>query len=169
MNDTSLWLALLGCSAWLVLSGILLRLTGLEAAIVLLASVFALSASDAFLSRAWRGWPGRRTLAGHVLAAGLAMLLGLVFAMSRGQLTPIEEVPCLLLPVIAIAVVGGLIPAVIEAVAVSLLLRFLVTAHPGKPVMAGASSAALLGVLVGLAVAVSLLAGYAARGMRMPR
>jgi hypothetical protein len=162
---SSWWLALLGCSAWLVLSGILLRLTGPEAAIVLLASVFALSASDALLSWARRGWPGRRKLAGHALAAGLAMLLGLVFAMSRGHPSPAAEVPCLLLPVIAVAVVGGLIPAVIQAVAGTLLLWFLVTAQPG----AGVSSAELLGVLVGLAAAVSLLAEYAAQRMQMPQ
>lgn len=112
-----------------------------------------------------RGFPARRTLAGHALAAALALLIALVLARLRGQLSPAAEVLCLLLAVIAVALAGGLIPAVIEAVAGSLLLRFLVTA-PGKPALAGASGVTVLGILVGAAVVVSLLTEDATRHIR---
>ena len=160
------WLALLSNSAWLVLSGIVLWLTGATAAVVLLASVFLLGTAEEFLGRARRGWPAPRNLTGHALAAELALLLGLVLARWGGQLSPAADMLGLLLAVIAVALVGGLIPAVAEAVAGSLLLHFLVTPQPGKPAMAGASGAAMLGLLVGLAVVVGLLAEYATRSIR---
>jgi two-component system sensor histidine kinase KdpD len=117
-----------------------------------------LGAAEEFLGRARRGWPAPCKLTGHALAAELALLLGLVLARWGGQLSPAADMLGLLLAVIAVALVGGLIPAVAEAVAGSLLLHFLVTPQPGKPAMAGASGAAVLGLLVGLAVVVSLLA-----------
>jgi hypothetical protein len=125
-----------------------------------------LGAAEEFLGRARRGWPAPCKLTGHALAAELALLLGLVLARWGGQLSPAADMLGLLLAVIAVALVGGLIPAVAEAVAVSLLLHFLVTPQPGRPAMAGASGAAVLGVLVGLAVVVSLLAEYATRSIR---
>jgi K+-sensing histidine kinase KdpD len=169
MNDARVQkavLAVLSGLAWLVMSGIVLRLTGAAAAILLLAAVFLLSAADEVLGRARRGFPARRKLTGHALAAELALFLTLVLASLRGHLSPAAEVLCLLLPVIAVAVGGGLIPAVIEAVAGSLLFRFLVMSQPGKPVMAGAIGVAILGVLVGLAVVVSLLAEGVTRHIR---
>ena len=160
------WLALLSILAWLVVSGIVLRLTSAAAATLLLAAVFLLGASEEFLGRARRGFPARRRLTGHALAAELALVLVLVLARVRGQLSPAAEVLCLLLPVIAVAVVGGLIPAVIEAVAGSLLIRFLVTPQPGRLAMAGAVGVAILGVLVGLAVVVGLLTEDVTRHIR---
>jgi len=95
--------------------------------------------------------------------AALALLLTVVLAVLHGRLSPAADALAFLLAVIAVALVGGLIPAVIEAVAGSLLLRSLVTLQPGKCAIAGVSDAAVLGVLVGLAVVVGLLAEGAAR------
>jgi K+-sensing histidine kinase KdpD len=159
----SWWLLLVSSFAWLVVSGIVVRLTSATAAIMLLAAVFLLSASDELLGRARSGFPARRRLIGHALAAELALLLALVLAGWRSQPSPTTEVLGLLVAVIAVALAGGLIPAVIEAVAGSLLLCFLVTPQLGKPAMAGPDGAAVLGVLVGLAVVVSWLAEDAAR------
>ena len=159
-------LALLSGLAWLILSGIVLRLTGPTAATVLLAAVFLLGASDQVLERARCSFPPGRKLDGHALAAALALLLTLVLAVLRGRLGPAAEAFAFLLAVIAVALAGGLIPAVIEAAAGSLLLRSLVTLQPGKSAIAGVSDAAVLGVLVGLAVVVGLLAECAARRTR---
>jgi Domain of unknown function (DUF4118) len=166
----SWWLVPLSSVAWLVLSGILLRVISATAAIVLLAAVFLLSVSDEFLDRARYGFPPRRRLAGHGLAAAMALLLALLLARLHGQLSPSAGVLFLVLGVIAAALAGGLIPAVIEAVAGSLLLRLLVTTQSGKPAIAGASDASILGVLVVLAVVVGVLAeGAAPPSRQIPR
>jgi two-component system sensor histidine kinase KdpD len=159
----SWWLALLSGLAWLVLSGIVLRLATGQAAIVLMAAVFLLSASGQFLDRARYGFPPDRKLAGHAVAAALALLLTLVLVGLRDRLSPAAAVLAFLLAVIAVALAGGLIPAVIEAVAGSLLLHVLVTPQPGKSAIAAVSDAAVLGVLVVLAVVVGLLAEEVAR------
>jgi two-component system, OmpR family, sensor histidine kinase KdpD len=159
-------LVLLSSSAWLILSGIVLRLTGPTAAMVLLAAVFLLGASDQVLERARCSFPPWRKLYGHALASALALLLTVVLAVLRGRLSPAADALAFLLAVIAVALAGGLIPAVIEAAAGSLLLRSLVTLQTGKSAIAGVSDAAVLGVLVGLAVVVGLLAEGAARRTR---
>jgi K+-sensing histidine kinase KdpD len=162
----SWWLALLTGLAWLILSGIVRRLAGPTAAMVLLAAIVLLVASDQVLERARCSFPPRRKLHGHALAAALALLLAVILAVLCGRLSPAADAVAFLLAVIAVALAGGLIPAVIEAVAGSLLIRSLVTLQPGKPAIAGVSDAAVLGVLVGLAVVVGLLAESAARRAR---
>jgi two-component system sensor histidine kinase KdpD len=137
--------------------------------VVLLASVFMLCTAEELLGRAGRCWPAPRNLTGHALAAELALLLGLVLARWGGQLSPAADMLCLLLAVIAVALVGGLIPAVAEAVAGSLLLHFLVTPQSGKPALAGGSGAAMLGLLVSLAVVVGLLAEHTTRYIRQAK
>src|SRR5271157_1926349 len=124
---------------------------------VLLAAVFLLSASDQFLDRARCGFPLERKLAGHAAAAALALPLTLVVADLRDRLSPAADVLAFLLAVIAVALAGGLIPAVIEAVAGALLLHALVAPQPGRSAIAGVSDAAVLGVLVALAVVVGVL------------
>jgi len=159
----SWWLAPLSGLAWLILSGIMLRLTTAQAPIVLMAAVFLLSASGHFLDRARYGFPLDRKLAGHAVAAAVALLLTLVLAGLHDRLSPAADVLAFLLAVIAVALVGGLIPAIIEAVAGTLLLHALLTLQPGKSAIAGVSDAAVLGVLIALAVVVSLLAEEVAR------
>ena len=81
-------LVLLSGLAWLILSGIVLRLTGPAAAVVLLAAVFLLGASDQVLERARCSLPPWRKLDGHALAAALALFLTLVLAVLHGRLSP---------------------------------------------------------------------------------
>jgi len=159
----SWWLGLLSSLAWLILSGIVVRLTTATAGMVLLAAVFLLSASDQFLDRARCGFPLERKLAGHAAAAALALPLTLVLADLRDRLSPAADVLAFLLAVIAVALAGGLIPAVIEAVAGALLLHALVAPQPGRSAIAGVSDAAVLGVLVALAVVVGVLTEEAVR------
>jgi signal transduction histidine kinase len=164
----SWWLAMFIISvAWLILSGIVLRFTNPTNATVFLVAIILLSASDEFLDLAWGGFPPRRKLTGHALAVLLAVLLALVFARlpdlpGRGDLL------ALLLAVVAVALVGGLIPALIEAVAGSLLCFFLGTAQPGTSAAAPLSGVVMLGVLLGVAVTAGLLAEHATRRARRP-
>jgi two-component system, OmpR family, sensor histidine kinase KdpD len=66
----------------------------------------------------------RRQLAGYVLAAVLLPLLTLALANLRGDLHLTSDVLVFLGAVIAVAMVGGFIPALLAAVAGSLLLNF---------------------------------------------
>jgi K+-sensing histidine kinase KdpD len=173
------WLGLLSGLVWLVPAAILWRFTSVTAAVVLLSAVIALSASDKVVTQAWRGLPPSRKLAGHSVAATVALLLTLVltrpdrrlspvtaFARLGAQLSPAAVTLTLLLAVIVVALAGGAIPALTEAVAGSLLLRMLAAPRPGQPAIAGLSNAAVLGVLVAVAVLIGLLAEDAARRSR---
>lgn len=59
----------------------------------------------------------RRGLSGYALAAGLAPLLTLVLALLHAQLTLTTDVLAFLVAVIALALLGGLGPALLEVVA----------------------------------------------------
>jgi two-component system, OmpR family, sensor histidine kinase KdpD len=63
-----------------------------------------------------------------------------------------------LLAIVAVALVGGLVPAVTEAVAGSLLLGLFIAPRPGQPASSGVRDAAVLGVLAGLAVVTGFVA-----------
>jgi hypothetical protein len=114
-------LVLLSSLAWLILSGIVLRLTGPAAAMVLLAAVFLLGASDQVLEHA------RCSLSAVAQARRARPRRGTGAAphprsrRPRGRLSPAADALAFLLAVVAVALAGGLIPAVIEAVAGSLL------------------------------------------------
>jgi two-component system sensor histidine kinase KdpD len=110
-----------------------------------------------------RSLPLRRRLAGYALAAALAPLLTLLLASLRGQLNLTTDVLAFLVAVIAVALAGGLVPAVLEAIAGSLLLNFYFTPPMHKFTIAEANNAAALGVFVVVAVVVSLLVDNAAR------
>ena len=109
------------------------------------------------------GLPLRRRLAGYALAAVLAPLLTLLLASLRGQLNLTTDVLAFLVAVIAVALVGGLIPAVLEAIAASLLLNFYFTPPIHKFTIAQANNVLALGVFVAVALVVSLLVDDAAR------
>src|ERR1700688_3772071 len=64
------------------------------------------------------GLPLGRRLAGYFLTVVLAPLLTIVLATLRGQLTLSTDALALLVAVIAVALAGGLVPAVLEVVAV---------------------------------------------------
>jgi two-component system sensor histidine kinase KdpD len=113
-----------------------------------------------------RSLPLRRRLAGYALAAVLAPLLTVLLAILRGQLSLTTDVLAFLVAVMAVAVVGGFVPAVLEAIAGSLLLTFYFTPPVHKFTIAQANNAAALGVFVAAAVVVSFLADDAARHSR---
>ena len=81
-----------------------------------------------------RGLPGQRgglslprKVAGYALALLLAPLLTLVLANLRQQLNLTSDMLVFLIGVVAVALVGGLVPAVIAAVAGSLFLNYYFT------------------------------------------
>jgi len=161
----SCWLVFLSILVWLVLSAIILRLTIATAAMGFLAAVFLLGASEQFLALAGSGLPLRRKLAGHALAAAFALFLTLLLATWRDR-SPTVGVLAFMLAVIVVALVGGFVPAVLEAVAGSLLLHVFAVAQPGKLAIGGVGNAAVLGVYVVVAVAVSFGVEDAARRTR---
>ena len=150
---------------WLILSAIVLRMTVAMAAVVFLGAVFLLAASEQFLALAGSGLPLQRKLAGHALAAVLALFLTLLLATWRDQ-SLTADVLTFVLAVIVVALVGGFVPAVLEAVEGSLLLHFFAVAQPAKFIIGGVGNAAVLCVFVAVAVAVSFGVEDAARRTR---
>lgn len=110
------WLVFLSTLLWLILSAIILWATMAPAAVVFLGTVILLGASAQFLALAGSGLPLRRKLAGHALAAAFALFLTLLLATWRGR-SPTAGVLAIVLAVIVVALVGGFVPAVLEAVA----------------------------------------------------
>jgi two-component system, OmpR family, sensor histidine kinase KdpD len=72
----------------------------------------------------------------------------------------------IVLAVIVVALVGGFVPALLEAVAGSLLVHFFAEAPPDKLIIGGVGDAAILGVFIAVAVAVSFGVEDAARRSR---
>jgi two-component system sensor histidine kinase KdpD len=105
----------------------------------------------------------RRRLAGYALAAVLAPLLTRSLVVLRGQLNLITDVLAFLIAIIAVALLGGLVPAVLEAIAGSLLLNFYFTPPVHTFTIADADHAAAVGVFIVVAVVVSLLVDSAVR------
>jgi len=105
----------------------------------------------------------RRRLAGVLLAAVLLPLLTVVLATARSHLNLADFVLVYLVAVVAITVIGGFWPAVLAAVAASLLLNwyFTVPIHPFTIAQPRELLALLLFVTV--AVAVSSVVHLAAR------
>src|SRR5262249_32739604 len=109
------------------------------------------------------GLPLRRRLAGYALAAVVAPLLTLILAQFRSELNLTSDVLAFLAAVIGVAVVGGFIPAVLEAVAASLLLNFYFTPPIHQFTISEANNAAALAVFVLVGLLVSWLVDDAAR------
>ena len=155
--------------AWLIISVVVLRFALASVAIVgvLVGVTVMLGASGQFLIAAIKAsLPLGRRLAGYVLAAAVAPLLTLLLASLRGQLDLTTDVLAFLVAVMAVALAGGLIPGMLEAVGGSLLISFYFI-PPGHTVaMARANNAAVLGVFVAVALAVSLVARDAGRRTR---
>jgi two-component system sensor histidine kinase KdpD len=115
------------------------------------------------LPREHGGLPLRRRLAGYALAAVLAPLVTLLLASLRDQLNLTTDVLAFLVAVIAVAVVGGFVPAVLEAIVGSLLLNFYFTPPLHKFTIAEANNVLALVVFVAVALVVSFLVDDAAR------
>jgi two-component system sensor histidine kinase KdpD len=115
------------------------------------------------LPRARGGINARRRLAGYVLAAVLAPLLTVVLTTMRGGLNLTSDVLLFLVAVIAVALMGGFMPALLEAIAGSLLLNYYFTPPIHKWTIAQANNALALGVFVAVGLVVSFVVDIAAR------
>jgi two-component system sensor histidine kinase KdpD len=115
------------------------------------------------LPRSRGGLPLRRRLLGYVLAVALPPLLTVVLAALRSQLNLSSDIIVFLAAVVAVAVAGGLIPAVIAAVAGSVLLNYYFTPPLHTFTIAEANNALALGIFVAVALVVSSLVDSAAR------
>jgi len=118
------------------------------------------------LPRAGGGLTLRRQAAGYVLAALLAPVLTVALASDRSGLNLISDVLVYLVAVIVVALVGGFVPAVLLAVASSLLLNYYFTPPIHLWTIAEANNALALGVFVVVALLVSSVVDRAARRTR---
>jgi len=107
--------------------------------------------------------PLRRKIAGYALALVLAPLLTLLLANLRHHLNLTSDMLIFLIGVIAVALVGGLVPAVIAAVVGSLFLNYYFTPPYYTFNINEPNNAFALGVFVIVAVVVSSVVTDAAR------
>ncbi len=108
----------------------------------------------------------RRRLIGYALAVALCPLVTLMLASLRGELNLTSDVLAFLVAVIAVALVGGFVPAILVAVAGSLLLNYYFTPPVHKFTIAEANNALALLVFVAVAIIVSTVVDRAARRTR---
>ena len=155
------WLVLLSSLAWLVLAAIVRRAGATIEAAMLLGVAALLGGSDQFLALARCGLPPQRKVAGHALAVALALFLTLLLVGLRGRFSVTADVLAFLLAVIVVALAGGFVPAVLEAVAGSLLLHWFAAGSPFAD--GGTAAAAHLAALVAAAVVVGLWVENSAR------
>jgi two-component system sensor histidine kinase KdpD len=105
----------------------------------------------------------RRQLAGFLLAAALAPLLTLALTTNRSGINLTSDVLLFLVAVIAVALVGGFLPAVLVAIAGSLLLNYYFVAPVHQFTIAEANNWLALGVFVAVGLAVSWVVDTSAR------
>lgn len=103
----------------------------------------------------------RRRLAGYALAAVLAPVLAVVLAILRGQLSPTTSVLAVLIAVVVVALLGGLVPAALEAIAGS-LLNFYFTPPMHTSAIAEIEKAAAVAIFIAAAVVVVVVVGLLA-------
>ncbi|HEU5392372.1 MAG TPA: DUF4118 domain-containing protein [Streptosporangiaceae bacterium] len=105
----------------------------------------------------------RRKVAGYVLAAALLPVLTVLLAIVRNDLNLTSDVLMYLTAVVLVALVGGFAPAVLAAIAGSLLLNYYFTPPIHQWTIAEANNALAIGVFVAVAVLVSSVVDIAAR------
>ncbi len=115
------------------------------------------------LPRARGGLTRERQIAGYVLAAALSPLLTLILANVRGHLNLTTDMLVFLAGVVAVALVGGFIPAVLAAVVGSLLLNYYFTPPIHQWTIAQANNALALLIFIAVGLAVSSVVDTAAR------
>ncbi len=115
------------------------------------------------LPRGRGGLPLRRRLLGYALAVVLPPVLTAMLAALRSQVNLSSDIIIFLAAVVAVAVAGGLIPAVLAAVAGSVLLNYYFTPPIHTFTIAEANNALALGIFVAVALVVSSLVDGAAR------
>jgi two-component system, OmpR family, sensor histidine kinase KdpD len=104
-----------------------------------------------------------RKLAGYALAVALVPLLTLALANLRGSLNLTSDVLVFLAGVVAVALVGGFIPALLAAVASSLLLNYYFTPPLYRFTIAERNNALALAIFAAVGLAVSSVVDTAAR------
>ena len=105
----------------------------------------------------------RRRLAGYLLAAVFAPVATVVLTATRGDVNLTSDVLTFLVGVILVALVGGFIPALLAAVAGSLLLNWFFTPPIHQFTIADANNAWAIGAFIIVAVLVSSVVDIAAR------
>jgi len=105
----------------------------------------------------------RRQIAGYVLAAALSALLTLVLANLHSSLNLTSEGLLFLVAVVVVALVGGFVPAVLAAIASSLLLNYYFIPPVHRLTIAQANNALALVVFVVVGLLVSWVVDIAAR------
>ncbi len=105
----------------------------------------------------------QRQLAGWILALVLAPLTTLALASSRSGINLTSDVLAFLVAVIMVALVGGFLPALAEAIAASLLLNYYFVLPLHQFTIAEANNALALAVFVAVGLAVSWVVDTTAR------
>jgi two-component system, OmpR family, sensor histidine kinase KdpD len=105
----------------------------------------------------------RRQIAGYVLAVALAPLVTVALTSMRSGLNLTSEVLIYLAAVMAVAVTGGFVPALLEAIAASLLLNYYFAPPIHQWTIAEANNVLALGVFVAVGLVVSWIVDIAAR------
>ncbi len=105
----------------------------------------------------------RRQIAGYALAVALAPLMTVILANMRSSLNLTSDVLAFLVAVIAVALTGGFVPALLEAIVASLLLNYYFTPPIHQWTIAEANNALALGVFVAVGLVVSWVVDIAAR------
>jgi len=108
----------------------------------------------------------RRKVAGYVLAAALLPVLTVILASLRGDLNLTSDVLAYLIAVVVVALVGGFAPAVLAAIAGSLLLNYYFTPPIHQWTIAETNNALAIGVFIAVAILVSSVVDIAARRSR---
>jgi two-component system sensor histidine kinase KdpD len=109
------------------------------------------------------GITARRQLLGYALAAALAPALTVVLVQDRSGLNLTSDMLAYLVAVIAVALTGGFMPAVLEAIAASLLLNYYFTPPVHNFTIAEANNALALGVFIAVGLVVSWVVDLAGR------
>ncbi len=115
------------------------------------------------LPRVRGGLNRQRQLAGYALAVALMPLITLALANLRGTLNLTSEVLVFLAGVMAVAVVGGFLPALLAAIAGSLLLNYYFTPPIYQWTIAQANNVVALIIFVAAGLVVSKVVDTAAR------
>src|SRR6202035_4072413 len=118
------------------------------------------------LPRSRGGLTAGRRLAGYALGAVLSPLLTLALTGARGQLNLTTDVLAFLVAVIAVALVGGFVPAVLVAIIGSLLLNYYFTPPIHKFTISETNNVLALVVFVAVGLVVSTVVDGAARRTR---
>jgi two-component system, OmpR family, sensor histidine kinase KdpD len=118
------------------------------------------------LPRPRGGLSRRRRIYGFAVTAVLAPVLTVLLAMDRGRINLLSDALTYLLLVVAVALAGGIYPAVVAAVVTSLLLNFYFIPPLHTFTIAGTNNVLALSVFVVVAVAVSSVVDLAARRTR---